>query len=98
MDGKWLKNIFGLSYLSPGDVGVCFAFSFAETQHTDPKVTEFVEYLILNYINDAKFPPNMWAKTDASENTTNACESFHVRTLTNVFIKHIQTYMFSLRF
>lgn len=77
--GKWLKNIFGLSYLNPDDVGDCFAFSFAENQPTDPKVTAFVDYLIQNYIEDyAKFPPNMWAKADASsENTTNACESFH---------------------
>ena len=77
--GKGLKNIFGLSNLNPFDVGDCFAFSFAETQHTDPKVTEFVDYLILKYIeDDGKYPPNIWSKADASsENTKKACESFH---------------------
>ena len=74
-----LKNILGLSYLNPNDVGDCFAFSFAETKSTDPKVIEFVDYLILNYIeDDAKFPLSMWAKVDASPaNAMNTCKSFH---------------------
>ena len=64
-------------------------------QETDPKVTQFIDYLFFNCIeDDAKFFPNMWEKTDASlENTTNASESFHVH-----FNKCIPTYMISLRF
>ena len=73
-----VKNIFDLSYLNSDDVGNCFAFSVAETQTTDPKVAQFVDYLILKYVEDgANFPPNAWTKVGASsENTTNACESF----------------------
>lgn len=78
--GQWLKKTFGLSYLKPNDVGECFALDLVPIQPPDARVSEFVDYLVENYIDEqqAKFPPTMWAKADASsENTTNACESFH---------------------
>ena len=85
-----------MSYLNPDDTGECFAFPFAETQPTDPKVTEFVDYLILNYIEDgAKFPPNMWAKADASsENTMNTCESFHAHFYKGFYQTHPNLHVF----
>lgn len=78
--GKWFKVIFGLSYLKPNHVGDCFAFSFDEAHLINPKVIQYVDYLILNNIeDDVKFPPNMSAKPDASpKNTKNVCKSFHL--------------------
>lgn len=77
--GQWLKYTFGLSYLKSEDVGDCLAFDLVPIQPEDPRVSKFVDYLVDYYIDEnAKFPPSMWARADAStENTTNACESFH---------------------
>lgn len=67
-----------LSYLKPDDVGECFVFDLLSIQPQDARVSKFGDYLVGNYVEvDAKFPPSMWAKADATaENTTNACESF----------------------
>ncbi|KAF0706152.1 Uncharacterized protein FWK35_00031893 [Aphis craccivora] len=66
--GKWLRNIFGLSFLNAVEV---------VESYTD----DFIDYLVDNYISDeGLFPPHICASdTISSQRTTNACESFHAK-------------------
>lgn len=78
-EGKWLRHIFGLTYLNPEDVGDCVAFDFAADQPDNPKITSFMNYLVDNYLDEnSTFPPAMWAENTSSlARTTNSCEGFH---------------------
>lgn len=80
-EGKFLRYCFGLPFLDPKDVSDCFCFDFATIQPENPRVVEFLDYLVDNYISESsKFPPDMWAENSTSlKRTTNACESFHSR-------------------
>lgn len=78
--GRWLKHFFGLTFLSPEEVGDSFIEDFMSDKPTgDERVDRFVDYLVDNYIEeDSKFPPKIWAEcTGSIFRTTNACESFH---------------------
>lgn len=77
--GKWLRLIFGLTYLDPNEIGNCFALELFENMPNDSRVIKFSDYLVDNYIaEEAKFPPKIWAENSANiSRTTNACESFH---------------------
>lgn len=77
--GKWLRQIFGLIFLNPQEVGDAFVFDFEYNRPHDTRVREFADYLVENYIQeDAVFPPEVWAENSASlSRTTNCCESFH---------------------
>lgn len=77
--GKWLKYCFGLTFLEPNVVGDVYALELWEEMPADPRVEQFSDYLIENYIDEnSPFPPSMWAENSASlQRTTNSCESFH---------------------
>jgi len=83
--GNYLSYIFGLSFLSPEEVGNkknvgdFFSFELSEIQPVDYKVVDFADYLVNNYIlEETLFPPSIWAENSSSlEQTTNACEFFH---------------------
>lgn len=79
--GRWLHYLFGLTFLSPEEVGDAFSFEFAEEKPVDPRITEFADYLTDNYIDEySSFPPSVWAANSESiTRTTNACESFHAK-------------------
>lgn len=88
--------MFGLSYLSPENVGDCFAISFSEIQPTSEKLTKFTDYLVENYISeDSLFPPYIWAEKSAStQRTTNACESFHSKFNSSFYSSHPNLFQF----
>jgi hypothetical protein len=77
--GKWLRNLFGLTFLNPEEVGDCLVEDLISEQPRDLKINQLLDYLVENYIdNEAAFPPTIWAACDESlSRTTNACESFH---------------------
>lgn len=78
--GLWIRSVFGLLYLHPEEVGDGFV-ELMETKPEDPRVQEFSDYLVNNYIEEeCTFPPTLWAAMYAgTDRTTNACESFHAR-------------------
>lgn len=78
-EGKWLRHIFGLVFLSAEEVEDSFAFDFMPTRPEGEAYVIFTDYLTETYIHeDALFPPHVWATHSSSlQLTTNACESFH---------------------
>ena len=83
MIGKWLKYCFGLLFLDPEEVGDTFALDLLSDpdKPSDPRLTEFADYLVENYIEeDSLFPPHIWAAaSNCSWRTTNNCEAFHAK-------------------
>jgi hypothetical protein len=79
--GKWLRNIFGLSFLNADEVGESYTDDFMSTIPENHAIQEFSDYLVDNYISDeGLFPPHIWASdTISSQRTTNACESFQAK-------------------
>jgi hypothetical protein len=77
--GQWLRHLFGLTFLSPEQVGDCFVEDFYAEIPDDERVRKYADYLVDTYINEnATFPPQVWAEKTASlTRTTNACEAFH---------------------
>lgn len=94
--GYFLKHLFGLSYLSPEDVGDCFAIDFAAIQPESNNLTAFADYLIDHYIGEeSTFPPHVWANKTASNHcTTNACESFHSKFNAFFYTAHPNIFQF----
>ena len=48
---QFLKKIFGLSLLPPGEVCHCFALEFLSNLPNDRRVEQFCEYLLENYMD-----------------------------------------------
>jgi len=73
--GKWIKNFFGLSFISPEVVPGVFC-EFEITPNSD--VLKFSDYIYDNYIEEnCLFPPDMWAEIPSnSPKTTNGAEAF----------------------
>lgn len=94
--GKWLKSTFGLQYLDASEVGDCLAIDLAENQPIDPRVTQYVDYLVDNYVSEeARFSPEIWAcKTHIMTRSTNACESFHSHFKSNFYSTHPSIFIF----
>lgn len=96
--GKWMRYLFGLSFLKPEEVGECFALDLAEFQpdHMHKAVVNLADYLVKNYIEEnSLFPPTIWAEAVVTtENSTNACESFHSRFNSNFYSMHPSLYLF----
>jgi len=76
---QFLKKIFGLSLLPPGEVYECSALEMLSNLPKDKRVEQFCDYLLENYIDaDSTFPPPVWSECTASSlRTINACELFH---------------------
>lgn len=76
--GKWLHYVFGLTFLHPDEVENVFLELIAE-QPIDPRVTEFSDYLVDNYIDsDATFPTTLWAALNNNcWRTNNGSEAFN---------------------
>jgi len=72
----WLKCFFGLPLLPSDQI----QHGFTELMSVCPTdISYFLDYVLNNYnIEDAKFPPSLWAK-DPTDKTrsTNGAESFH---------------------
>ena len=100
--GEWLRMTFALTYLSPYEVGDCFALDLFELipNTDDERIVKYADYLTDTYISeDSLFPPELWAENSATlTRTTNACESFHRNFNSSMYtIVHIQIYMFLLK-
>lgn len=95
-DGKWLKHLFGLSYLSADDVGDCFVNDFMESIPSDPRIKKFADYIVDTYVdNESLFPPEKWASYSNYEQvTTNPCESFHSHFNGCFYKSHPNIYLF----
>lgn len=78
--GKWLKTCFGLSYLTPEEVGDAFAFALM-SDCPDACCEVFADYILRNYIvDDCRYPPDLWAEVASDVRTirtSNAAESWH---------------------
>jgi hypothetical protein len=94
--GKWLVNLFGLPFLPPSEVSDCFVFDFLANQPADPRLDEFSDYLVANYVEvGSNFPPEIWADNSESMlRTTNACESFHSRFNASFYSTHPSLFLF----
>ncbi|XP_025202141.1 uncharacterized protein LOC112599437 [Melanaphis sacchari] len=77
--GSWIRNTFGLTFLSPQEVSKCFIEDFMSIIPNDQRVSQYADYLTDTYISENSiFPPVIWAESSSSlSRTTNACESFH---------------------
>lgn len=77
--GRWLSQFFGLSFLHPDSVADSFVEDLMANTPTDPKCTDFADYVVENYIDDeAPFPPKLWAEIPSdNRRTNNGCEAFH---------------------
>ena len=78
---EWLRYVFGLTFLHSNEVRDAFLEDLGPIKPRCLKLDKFSEYLLSQYIlNDATYPPSLWACHTASlQQTTNACESFHSR-------------------
>nr|CAI5824151.1 unnamed protein product [Callosobruchus analis] len=76
---KWLKNLFGLSFLNSEEVGDCLVEDFISIKPQDSKGERMLNYFVDTYVdNDTTFTPRIWvARYSSLTRTTNACESFH---------------------
>ncbi|KAE9525596.1 hypothetical protein AGLY_014123 [Aphis glycines] len=94
--GKWLRNIFGLSFLNAVEVGESYTDDFMSTIPENHVVQEFSDYLVDNYISDeGLFPPHIWASdTISSQRITNACESFHAKFNKSFSLPHPNIFVF----
>ena len=92
--GRWLRYVFGLTFLKPED---SLTSDLLSIRPTCEKLRTFTEYLLRNYIHaDAKFPPSLWASCTASlKRTINACESFHSRFNDSFYKTHPDIFSFS---
>jgi hypothetical protein len=79
--GKWLRNIFGLSFLNAIEVGKSYTDDFMSTIPENHTVKKFNDYLVDSYISDeGLFPSHIWVSDKiSSQRSTNACESFHAK-------------------
>ncbi|KAL4126366.1 hypothetical protein QTP88_010588 [Uroleucon formosanum] len=77
--GSWIRNTFGLTFLSPQEVSQCFIEDFMSIIPNDRRVSQYADYLTDTYISENSiFPPVIWAESSSSlSRTTNKCESFH---------------------
>lgn len=91
-----MRYLFGLSFLKPEEVGDCFALDLAEFQPDHKAAVDLADYLVDNYIGEnSLFPPTVWAEgVVTTENSTNACESFHSRFNLNFYSMHPSLYLF----
>lgn len=94
--GRWLRYVFGLTFLDPGEVHDAFVVDLLPIRPQCEKLAKFTEYLLENYLEDAgRFPPLLWAcKTASLERTTNACESFHSRFNDSFYKTHPDIFSF----
>lgn len=76
---RWLRTVFGMSFLNPENVEDFFAFELCADAPQDKRIEAFTDYLLLNYISPhSQFPPIIWASNDVAKlRTTNCCENFH---------------------
>ena len=93
--GKWLRYVFGLTFLDLDDVRDAIN-ELISIQPQDAKLETFTEYILTNYVeDDAKFPPHLWAAhTSSLERTTNVCESFHSRFNNSFYHHHPDLFLF----
>ncbi|XP_060857637.1 uncharacterized protein LOC132935179 [Metopolophium dirhodum] len=90
--GKFLVHTFGLPLLQDvNDIEDCFVFDLLENMPSDDKVQQYCDYLSENYIfSFSLFPPKLWSSND----TTNACESFHSRFNSSFYHHHPNLHLF----
>lgn len=94
--GIWLRHLFGLTFLSPDEVGDSLVEDFIAEKPNDSRIDQFVDYLVETYIEEnSTFPPQVWAAQTASiYRTTNACEAFHSKFKANCSSPHPNIYVF----
>lgn len=94
--GIWLKNTLGLTYLNPNEVEDCFVFDLMSYKPESELLDKFCDYLLETYVvENATFPPTMWAEEGASvTRTTNCCESFHAKFNSSFYSTHPSIYVF----
>ena len=94
--GNWLQNTFGLAHLSPNEVEDCFIFDLMSCKPQNENLDKYCDYLLETYIvENALFPPSLWAEEIASTTrTTNCCESFHDKFNNSFYSTHPSIYIF----
>jgi len=56
--GSWIRNTFGLTFLTPQEVALCFIEDFMIIIPNDNRVNQYADYLTDTYISEnATFPP-----------------------------------------
>ena len=94
--GKWLRIIFGLSFLPPHMIEE--AFLLLQELKPSSECDVFSDYIFDNYIGHlglADFPPDLWArevKDSRDVRTTNGPESFHMNYNAYFKAKHPSIY------
>ncbi|KAE9524358.1 hypothetical protein AGLY_015397 [Aphis glycines] len=90
--GKFLVLTFGLPLLQDAnDIEYYFVFDLFENMPSNNKVQQYCDYLSENYtFSFSLFPPKMWSSND----TTNACESFHLRFYRSFYHYHPNLHLF----
>ena len=94
--GSFLRNFFSLSFLHPEEIEDCIHQDFNAIAPDLPRVDEFVEYILEEYVvGGCRFPPSMWAVYDAEQiRTTNACEALNSKL--NSMFYHSHPHIFLL--
>ena len=63
--GVWLKQFFGLSFLSAHEIQDCFTFDLMDDAPANNRCEAFGDYVLSTYVSDeATFPPHVWAHPD----------------------------------
>ena len=92
--GKWLQQVFGLSFFGEDDVREAFVEDLMSC--IPANMEKFCDYLLNTYIaEEATFPPCIWAEDEVPVNkTTNICESFHSKWNAEFTAPHPNIYVF----
>lgn len=91
-----IKYTFDLTFLNPSEVSICFVEDLMSEIPDDPKLQEYVDYLVENNIReDGIFSPNIWVAfaADLSRTTIN-CKYFHVYFNALLYTAHLKMFTF----
>lgn len=65
--GRYLKMIFGLSFLSPEEINYCYTDDLMAIKPINEKIDEFFDYILQHYFHeDYSFSPTMWVEFTSS--------------------------------
>lgn len=88
----WLQSFFGLSYISPNEVGNGFVALMADAPYG---AETFTGYILETFVDDnSSFPPYLWVENPSSDlKTTNGPDHFidisivsFIQAITNVLL------------
>ena len=94
---KWLSQFFGLPFLPPDEIEECFNEEIMPNAPSDEKCTEFLDYLVNNYIcSDLRYPsPFGQLRLLKTARGQIMVRSHSILTTMNNFIRIIRTCLYS---